>query len=60
MNKEKDQPKFAIGDVVILKSGGPPMTVEGVGADVSTCWFGDTGQIERAKFSAAALERGDP
>lgn len=39
---------FTIGDVVILKSGGPAMTVENVGRDsrdrdlVWCCWFDKT------------------
>lgn len=33
-------PQFVIGDVVRLRGGGPPMTVERIEGDwISTCWF---------------------
>lgn len=35
--------EFNIGDVVMLKSGGPALTVIGVGADGITCvWYADS------------------
>lgn len=47
--------EIGIGSVVILKSGGPRMTVEDV-ADLAVCvWFHD-GDLKRAKFPAALLK----
>lgn len=49
-----DPPK--VGSVVVLKSGGPPMTVESMQGDVCTCiWFLVT-IIRREKFNAGSLQ----
>jgi uncharacterized protein YodC (DUF2158 family) len=53
---------FKIGDVVRLKSGGSPMTVEmivGGLADIRTVWMVE-GCALRGKFPAAALEPCEP
>jgi uncharacterized protein YodC (DUF2158 family) len=53
---------FKIGDVVRLKSGGPHMTVAGVGSDhlgnplVICQWFRDDADVKEATFHADALE----
>ena len=51
--------KFKVGDVVILKSGGPKMTVEDVEAgDTIVCQWFITGQkLEYGSFPADSLER---
>ncbi len=44
--------KFKPGDVVVLKSGGPAMTVKYYepkdGADVTCTWFGGKGLVEKS------------
>jgi len=48
---------FAIGDMVLLKSGGPVMTIEQfVDGQVLCSWFVG-GERSIGKFAAAALER---
>jgi len=52
--------EFKPGDVVRLKSGGPPMTCEkGVNEDgLVTCeWFDKNGRIEGRRFFPAVLVR---
>lgn len=49
------------GDVVVLKSGGPRMTVTSVrygeNAPYAFCkWFDDLGQLHTEKFAVAALQ----
>jgi uncharacterized protein YodC (DUF2158 family) len=45
------------GDVVILKSGGHPMTVAEVNKDTVACvWMGDEGDLFRETLSLAVLE----
>ncbi|MCC7537539.1 MAG: DUF2158 domain-containing protein [Deltaproteobacteria bacterium] len=52
--------EFKAGDVVALKSGGPPMTVEEVeGSSVFCVWF-EGKKSERGRFTEAALERYQP
>ncbi len=47
---------FSVGDVVQLKSGGEPMTVEEVdGNDISCVWF-EGKQPHRQQFVAATLK----
>lgn len=47
---------FAAGDVVILKSGGQPMTVIAVEDDEAVCvWTGDDGDLFRETIPAIAL-----
>ena len=52
------QPKYKVGDVVQLKSGGPKMTVTSVPSTASdyyhTCWFGGS-KREFANFPEDAL-----
>jgi uncharacterized protein YodC (DUF2158 family) len=46
------------GDVVILKSGGHPVTVAEVNEDSVEClWMGDSGDLFRETFPTAVLER---
>lgn len=52
-----------VGDIVILKSGGPRMTVEWIGANdftdgvVAQCkWFGDKAKVSTDSFKPALLE----
>jgi uncharacterized protein YodC (DUF2158 family) len=48
---------FEPGDVVMLKSGGPSMTVVSTAEDEITClWFGDEGELFREAIPAIALE----
>ena len=50
---------FEAGDTVMLKSGGPVMTVEEVeGTDVYAVWF-DKNQEKRDMFQKATLRRYD-
>jgi uncharacterized protein YodC (DUF2158 family) len=52
--------KFAPGDVVHLKSGGPLMTVESANASGVTCtWFDDKKNLKNARFPEAILEKYD-
>jgi len=45
------------GDVVMLKSGGHPLTVAEVKEDVVTCvWMGDQGDLFRETLPFAVLE----
>jgi uncharacterized protein YodC (DUF2158 family) len=48
---------FEPGDVVMLKSGGPSMTVVSAAEDEITClWFGEEGELFREAIPAVALE----
>jgi uncharacterized protein YodC (DUF2158 family) len=55
----KDPESCEIGDVVYLKSGGEPMTVEfvGVNGDVILVWLDDAGHVNRAAISAPLLTK---
>ena len=45
------------GDVVILKSGGQPLTVAEVNDDMVECvWIGEEGDLFREKLPASVLE----
>lgn len=50
---------FVIGDVVVLKSGGAPMTVEAVDNDSIRCVWHDGRVIRERIFLAATLIEGD-
>ena len=51
---------FAAGDIVVLKSGGPPMTVVSVGEDEIDCvWCTDDGDFFRESIPTVALETVD-
>jgi uncharacterized protein YodC (DUF2158 family) len=48
-----------VGDLVVLRSGGPVMTVEGVGMDRESAycaWFSGK-KLEHGSFNVATLER---
>lgn len=48
---------FAAGSIVVLKSGGPAMTVISTsGDDVECVWIGDLGELFRHAIPAIALE----
>ncbi|MDP2409286.1 MAG: DUF2158 domain-containing protein [Pseudolabrys sp.] len=48
---------FAAGDVVILKSGGEPMTVVSVENENAVClWTGDDGDLFRETIPVIALQ----
>ncbi len=51
--------KWAVGEVVRLKSGGPPMTVSHLpNLGYATCeWFSDAASIRTHNFAEAALEK---
>ena len=52
---------FEVGDVVVLKSGSLPMTVEEIeDKDISCVWQNDQRKIERGTFPAATLARYEP
>ncbi len=45
------------GQVVMLKSGGSPMTIVAVdGTDVACVWIGEEGELFRASLPAVALD----
>ncbi len=51
---------FSSGDIVVLKSGGPPMTVETVENDwVEVVWFINN-DLKRGSFSSATLRKSEP
>jgi len=54
-------PSFQVGDIVKLRSGGIPMTVEEVvdGHSVKCIWFDDKGDLQRMSFVIATLEIDD-
>jgi uncharacterized protein YodC (DUF2158 family) len=46
---------FKVGDLVVLKSGGPTMTVESIGQGRVECvWFIDN-ELKRSSFDGALL-----
>jgi uncharacterized protein YodC (DUF2158 family) len=48
------------GDVVILKSGGHPLTVAEVNKDTGACvWMGDEGDLFRETLPLAVLEHAE-
>jgi uncharacterized protein YodC (DUF2158 family) len=47
---------FEAGDVVMLKSGGHPMTIASIEADEAMClWMGDEGDLFRERLPSLAL-----
>jgi uncharacterized protein YodC (DUF2158 family) len=55
-----DEQVIRAGDVVRLKSGGPPMTVEAVeGGAARVAWIDDKQQTHRETFATEALARED-
>jgi uncharacterized protein YodC (DUF2158 family) len=47
---------FHIGDIVMLKSGGPAMTVDATGEQVDCVWFAKE-EKKSATFQAALLKK---
>lgn len=55
-----DEREFDVGDVVRLKSGGPPMTVEAIeGGAARVVWFDDQHLTHRETFPKLALTAED-
>jgi uncharacterized protein YodC (DUF2158 family) len=55
-----DERAIKVGDVVRLRSGGPPMTVEAVdGAAARVVWMDDKHQTHRDSFPPEALAMDD-
>jgi uncharacterized protein YodC (DUF2158 family) len=61
--------EFKVGDVVALKSGGPDMTIEGIGKyglttdgeDAANCvWFEKTGTRKEYVFALPLLKFAEP
>ena len=56
---EKNCPKatipFKLGDVVQLKSGGPPMSVDFIGERIVCCWFDLTNVCQQKTFPPEVL-----
>ncbi|QCK88319.1 DUF2158 domain-containing protein [Phreatobacter aquaticus] len=47
---------FEAGDVVMLKSGGQPMTIASIDADEALClWMGEEGDLFRERLPSLAL-----
>jgi uncharacterized protein YodC (DUF2158 family) len=60
------KPAYCAGDVVMLKSGGRPLTVTWTGPVLFATgywlicqWFGDDGQLQQEMFPEETLERAD-
>lgn len=55
---------FEVGEVVVLKSGGPRMTVageDGFNEDMVACtWFDEKNKVVRDSFPPQSLKRYDP
>ena len=51
--------EYKIGDVVVLNSGGPAMTVKAIGAasGLSCLWFNEAGSISNGTFSPAMVTK---
>lgn len=48
------------GDVVVLRSGGQPLTVAGVdGENIECVWLGEEGDLFRETLPAVTLERAE-
>jgi uncharacterized protein YodC (DUF2158 family) len=57
INLEKENMDLKPGDVVVLKSGGHPITVAEVKDEVVTClWMGGEGDLFRETLPLAVLE----
>ncbi len=60
--EELSMAQFKPGDVVRLKSGGPSMTVEKIGAEgwIVCNWFAEGKELKTGTFVADALEPAKP
>lgn len=46
-----------LGDLVVLKSGGPEMVIEGISAtSCNCCWFDDEYHVIRETFQLTSIE----
>ncbi|MBW7867895.1 MAG: DUF2158 domain-containing protein [Brumimicrobium sp.] len=51
---------FKVGNVVVLKSGGPSMTIESIDGEVVDCvWFSNK-ELKRATFMSHSLMNEPP
>ena len=52
---------FSVGDVVVLKSDGPKMTIEKIDSDQCHCvWFENDNTEKRSAFSFKLLDPAEP
>ncbi|MBA3647705.1 MAG: DUF2158 domain-containing protein [Chitinophagales bacterium] len=61
-NKKHILPHYKVGDVVVLRSGGPYMTVDDIDVDkgiLECIWFTDEDEKEHDRFRAEVLDRVD-
>lgn len=50
--------KIKVGDIVELKSGGPPMTVHSAPANGKIiCYFFDSGELKKEEINKLALKK---
>jgi uncharacterized protein YodC (DUF2158 family) len=61
IEKKSQSSKFNEGDLVQLKSGGPPMTVEYISCGdirtVKTKWFSEDGDVISCRFKEVMLKK---
>lgn len=57
MSNETNPEEIESGDVVVLKSGGPPMTADSVTGKTATCmWFVD-GDVRKGNFFVTSVRK---
>jgi uncharacterized protein YodC (DUF2158 family) len=56
--EQDDGSTFKVGDIVQLKSGGPPMTISDLrkNGKVSCSWFADIYAVQHSQFSLDTLK----
>jgi uncharacterized protein YodC (DUF2158 family) len=65
VGKEVTMAKFKVGDLVVLKSGGPPMTVQQVNStmtpahEIQCQWFSGK-KLEQGYFASDSLTKAPP
>ncbi len=56
LSAQLDNPNLKVGDTVILKSGGPKMTIVKISDDkVEAIWFDEKVDVQNAEFPPQAL-----